>query len=300
MPTRLIPFLFVILWSTGFIFARIVAAHAEPLTFLTVRFGTALLVISAIALATRASWPDRTAAGHAVIAGALLHAGYLGPVFWAIANGMSAGISALIVSMQPILTAFLAAWWLGERIRPRHWAGLTLGLAGVALVLWPKIVEGTADAQADTILASILGLLGITLGSIYQKRFGGGLDLRSAGTFQFLGGTLVVATGAILMEQGRIAWTGELFFALAWSVLVLSLGAISLLMIMIRRGAISRVAAYFYLVPPVTALMAYAVFGETMVPVQFVGMLLACLAVFLVTGLPTKGQDATAGRPRGA
>lgn len=298
MPTRLIPFLFVVLWSTGFIFARIVVAHAEPLTFLTVRFGTALLVIAAIALATRASWPGRTAAGHAVVAGALLHAGYLGPVFWAIANGMSAGISALIVSMQPILTAFLAAWWLGERVRPRHWAGLVLGLGGVALVLWPKIIEGGADAHADTVTAALLGLLGITLGSIYQKRFGGGLDLRSAGTFQFLGGTLVVAMGAGLMEQGRIAWTGELFFALAWSVLMLSLGAISLLMIMIRRGAISRVAAYFYLVPPLTALMAYAVFGETLVPLQFVGMLLACLAVFLVTGLAARGPDATAERPR--
>ena len=296
MPTRFIPFVFVLLWSTGFIFARIVAAHAEPLTFLTVRFGTAMLVIAAIALLMRAPWPRSAAAGHAILAGALLHAGYLGPVFWAIAHGMSAGISALIVSMQPILTAFLAAWWLGETVKPRHWAGLVLGLAGVGLVLWPKIAQGTADAHADTILASLLGLLGITFGSIYQKRFGGGLDLRSAGTFQFLGGTLVVAAGALFMEQGRIAWTGELFFALGWSVLVLSLGAISLLMIMIRRGAISQVAAYFYLVPPVTALMAYAVFGETLVAMQFGGMLLACLAVFLVTGLGARGGPAT-GRP---
>lgn len=284
MPTRLIPFLFVVLWSTGFIFARIVAAHAEPLTFLTVRFGTAMLVIAAIALVTRAPWPERRPAGHAMVAGALIHAGYLGPVFWAIAHGMSAGISALIVSMQPILTGFIAAAWLGEKVRPRHWLGLVIGLAGVLLVLWPKIAQGTADAHWDTVGASLLGLLGITIGSIYQKQHGGGLDLRSAGTYQFLGGTLVVALGALAFEDRRIEWTGELLFALAWSVLVLSLGAISLLMIMIRRGAISQVAAYFYLVPPTTALMAYFAFGESLVPVQFVGMLLACLAVFLVTG----------------
>jgi drug/metabolite transporter (DMT)-like permease len=219
-----------------------------------------------------------------MVAGALLHAGYLGPVFWAIAHGMSAGISALIVSMQPILTAFIAAGLLGERVKARHWLGLMLGLAGVLLVLWPKLVEGTADAHWDTVGASLLGLAGITFGSIYQKRFGGGLDLRTAGTFQFLGGTLVVALGALLLEDWRIDWTGELVFALSWSVLVLSLGAISLLMLMIQRGAISQVAAYFYLVPPVTALMAFAMFGETLVPIQFGGMLLACLAVILVRG----------------
>jgi drug/metabolite transporter (DMT)-like permease len=284
MLTRLIPFLFVILWSTGFIFARIVREHAEPLTFLSVRFGIAMLVIGGIAVLTRAAWPDRRAAGHAMVAGALLHAGYLGPVFWAIAHGMSAGISALIVSMQPILTAFIAAGLLGERVKARHWLGLMLGLAGVLLVLWPKLVEGTADAHWDTVGASLLGLAGITFGSIYQKRFGGGLDLRTAGTFQFLGGTLVVALGALLLEDWRIDWTGELVFALSWSVLVLSLGAISLLMLMIQRGAISQVAAYFYLVPPVTALMAFAMFGETLVPIQFGGMLLACLAVILVRG----------------
>ncbi|MEZ5926355.1 MAG: DMT family transporter [Hyphomicrobiaceae bacterium] len=286
MPARLIPFLFVLLWSTGFIFSKIVAAHAEPLTFLTIRFGLALLLIAGVAVATRATWPDRRAAAHATVAGALLHAGYLGPVFWAIAQGMSAGISALIVSMQPILTAFLAAWWLREQVRPRHWLGLALGIAGVALVLWPRIAEGSADAQPSTVGAALLGLAGITLGSIYQKRFGGGHSLVSAGTFQFLGGTVVVALAALMLEQGRVEWTGELIFALGWSVLVLSLGAISLLMLMIRRGAIARVAAYFYLVPPTTALMAYAIFGETLVPLQFLGMLLACLAVFLATGVP--------------
>lgn len=286
MLTRLIPFLFVALWSTGFIFSKVVARHAEPFTFLTVRFGLATTLMAGIALLVRASWPEGPQARRAMFSGALIHAGYLGPVFWAIAHGMSAGISALIVSMQPILTAFLAAAWLGERIKPRHWAGLLFGLAGVGLVLWPKLAQGTADAHLDTVIASVVALISITTGSLYQKRYGGGGDLRSAGAYQLLGGTLVVAAGALLFEQGHIVWTGELVFALAWLVLVLSLGAISLLMIMIRRGAISRVAAYFYLVPPTTALMAYFAFDEELVPIQFLGMLLACLAVFLVTGAP--------------
>lgn len=286
MPTRLIPALFVVLWSTGFIFSKIVARHAEPFTFLSVRFGLAAALLAGIAFVTRATWPDGPQARRAMLAGAMLHAGYLGPVFWSMAHGMSAGISALIVSMQPILTAFLAPALLGERIKPRHWAGLLLGLCGVGLVLSPKIAAGNADAHADTIIASVIALVSITAGSLYQKRYGGGVDLRSAGAYQLLGGTLVVALVALVFEEGHIAWTGELVIALAWLVLVLSIGAISLLMIMISRGAISRVAAYFYLVPPTTALMAYLAFDEELVPIQFLGMLLACLAVFLVTGAP--------------
>ena len=283
MPTRFIPLVFVVLWATGFIFSKLAMPFAEPFTFLTIRFSSALILLVGIAFATGAPWPSRREALHAAIAGMLIHAAYLGPVFWAIKQGMSAGVNALIVSMQPILTAIVATALLRERVAARAWAGLVLGMAGVGLVLLPKLLTGNIDARADTLLASVIGLLGITLGNIYQKRFATGLDLRTGGVCQFLGASSVTGALALATETGHITLSPQLMIALAWSVLVLSLGAITLLMIMIRQGAISKVAAYFYLVPPVTALMAWGLFDERLEPIQLAGMALACLAVMLVS-----------------
>lgn len=284
MLTRIIPFVFVVLWSTGFIFAKLAMPYAEPFTFLAIRFGLVCVLLLSASLLLQATWPSRRNAMHAVIAGVLVHAVYLGPVFWSIYVGMSAGVSALIVSTQPILTALVAPVLLGERIERRHWLALVFGLIGVAMVLEPKLTEGSADVRLATILASLTGLAGITFGSIYQKRYATGLDLRTAGTLQFLGATMACFLVASLTERWHVQWTGDLILALVWSVLVLSIGAISLLMVMIRDGAIAKVATYFYLVPPTTAIMAWAVFGEQLMAVQLAGMGIACLAV-LIAGL---------------
>jgi drug/metabolite transporter (DMT)-like permease len=286
MQMRLMPFVFVVLWSSGFIFSKLAMPHAEPFTFLALRFGLVALILLVIALAWRVPWPAARDARHAVIAGSLLHALYLGPVFWAIAHGMPAGVSALIVSMQPLLTAILAAWLLGERIGLRHGLGVAFGVAGVVLVLAPKIMTGSTDTQVSTIVACLIGLAAITAGNLYQKRFATGLDLRTGGFWQFLGAAIVCLAGMLAFERGHIDPQPALIVAMLGSIFILSLGAIPLLMLMIRTRAMSSVAAYFFLVPPVTALMAYALFDEQLVPIQFLGMALACLAVALVTWRP--------------
>jgi drug/metabolite transporter (DMT)-like permease len=283
MLARLIPLLFVVLWSTGFIFSKIAVRDAEPFTFLAVRFALAALILAGAVLLFRSSWPRGRGALHAAIAGALLHGGYLGPVFWTIAQGMSAGVTALIVSTQPILTALIVPRLLGEKVAARHWLGLAAGFTGVLLVLWPRIVTSSIDARLDTIAAAVLGLLGVTFGSIYQKRFAAGLDLRSACACQFAGATAVVAIAALVAGDGRFEPTPALIGALAWSVVILSIGAITLLMIMIREGALAKVTAYFYLVPPVTALMAWAAFGETLTILQLAGMALTSSGVMIAS-----------------
>jgi drug/metabolite transporter (DMT)-like permease len=283
MPTSVIPLVFVVLWSSGFIFAKLAGPYTEPLTFLALRFWIVAVILGVVALVMRTPWPARRDVAHAFVAGALLHGVYLGPVFWAIGQGMSAGISAVIVSMQPILTALLAPALLGERIERRQWLGLALGVAGVLLVLAPKVAAGSADARWDTVGLSLVALCGITAGNIYQKRFASGLDLRTGGTWQFAGGASLMTVGMLLLERGHIDPQPPLIIAMFGSIFVLSLGAITLLMLMIRRGAASQTAAWFFLVPPVTALMAFFLFGEHLVPLQLFGMVLACLAVALVT-----------------
>ncbi len=213
-------------------------------------------------------------------------------VFWAISHGMSSGISALIVSTQPILTAVLAPVVVGERVGWRHWLGLALGLAGVVMVLLPQIAQNSAGAELPTIAAAVVGLLGITFGNLYQKRFATGLDLRTGGVCQFAGATLAMLICAIASESGRIDWVVETWVAMLWSIFVLSIGAITLLMVMLRDGAISKVSTYFYMVPPVTALMAWAMFGETMSGLQFAGLALTSLAVLIVSAFRNDRQTA--------
>jgi drug/metabolite transporter (DMT)-like permease len=277
-----VPALFVVLWSTGFLGARLGLPHAGPLTFLALRFGLAAGLLALVALATRAPWPRRPAeVGHYAVAGLLVHAVYLGGVFVGISLGVEAGVSALIVGLQPLLTAALAGTLLGERVAPRQWAGLGLGLLGVALVLARKLGQGPGDALGG--LACIAALLGITAGTFYQKRFCAGMDLRSGGAVQFAAASLATALPALLFDDTHIDWTGEFIFALLWLVLPLSLGAVSLLYVLIRRGAASRVASLFFLVPPCTALIAWPLFGETLGPVALVGMALTAAGVALAS-----------------
>ena len=280
------PVVFVLMWATGFVVARLSAPHADPLTFLGIRFPIAGVLFALIALALAAPWPGARQAFHASVAGAFLHGGYLGPVYWAVAHGMPAGVSALIVGLQPLMTAIIASWMVQERISLRHWAGLGVGILGVALVVSPKLELGHGLADGITPLTTavnLLGALSISFGTVYQKRFATALNLASGGAWQYVGASLAVLIPALLMEDLRFDGSFQAWFALGWSVIVLSLGAITLLMLMIRLGDVGRVSSLIFLVPGVSALMAYVLFGETLSLVQIAGMAVCAAAVLIVT-----------------
>jgi len=280
------PVVFVLMWATGFVVARLSAPHADPLTFLGIRFPIAGVLFALIALAIAAPWPGARQAFHASVAGAFLHGGYLGPVYWAVAHGMPAGVSALIVGLQPLMTAIIAAAMVQERISLRHWAGLAVGMLGVALVVSPKLELGPGLAEGITPVTTavnLLGALSISFGTVYQKRFATALNLASGGAWQYVGASLAVLIPALLMEDLRFDGSFQAWFALGWSVIVLSLGAITLLMLMIRLGDVGRVSSLIFLVPGVSALMAYVLFGETLVLVQIAGMAVCAAAVLIVT-----------------
>jgi len=278
---RLIPALFVVLWATGFIGARYAMPWAEPFTFLAARFAItfALFALLVVVLGAKRLRPRETV--HAVVAGALMHGIYLGGVFWAIRNGMPAGLSALIVGLQPLITALVAGWALAERVRPRHWAGLAVGFVGVAIVLAPKLGDTFGGVTAATLAASVVAVAAMSVGTVWQKRFLGGADLVTGTMWQYLGAGLLMAAGSLAFETRAYTLTGELVFAMAWLVLVLSLGAILLLMAMIREGEVARVSSLFYLVPAVTAVIAWLLFDETLTPVQIAGMAIAAVGVAL-------------------
>jgi drug/metabolite transporter (DMT)-like permease len=277
---RAMPALFVLLWSTGFIGARLGMPHAEPMTFLALRFALTAALLGLAALLWRAPWPRRRADwGHLAVAGLLMHGIYLGGVFVAIRLGLEAGLAALIVCLQPLLVAAAAPLVLTERIGGRAWLGLALGLAGVALVLVRKLGLGSGDALA--VLACLAALAGITVGTLYQKRFCGAQDLRTGNLIQFAAAALGCWLLALLFETRRIDWAPELVFALLWLVLVLSLGAISLLYLLLRRGAAAQVASLFFLVPATTALIAWPLFGERLGPLELLGMAVTIAGVAL-------------------
>lgn len=282
--TRLTPLLFVLLWSTGFIGAKYGLPYAEPLTFLSSRYVLVIGLMSLLALAMRAPWPaSPREALHIGVTGLLVQALYLGGVFMSIHRGLPAGISALVVGMQPLLTAALAGALLGERVSARQWAGLALGFGGVALVVGSKAsVDGVdGDALVHMLVPALAALLGITAGTLYQKRFCPRFDLRTGSVMQFLPSLVVTLLVASQTETLRIEWTGDFVFALGWLVLVLSIGAISLLNLLIRSGSAVNVASLFYLTPPTTALIAWAMFDETLSALAIVGMTIAVAGVWL-------------------
>ena len=275
---RLAPPLFVLIWATGFIVARFVAPYAEPLTFLVVRYALATLVLAVIVTAARVPWPRNWHDWrNALVAGILLHGLYLGGVFWSVKHGLPAGISALVAGLQPLATGLLAGPLLGERVSPRRWAGIGIGFLGAALVVAPKLGDGGVPPLA--LAVCLLGMLSITFGTIWQKRTGSTLDLRVNATIQYIGAAVVTLPMMLLLEEGRMDLTLPLLGALAWAVFGLSIGAIGLLLFLIRRGAVVGVATLLYLVPPVAALMAVALFGETLSLIQLAGMALAALGV---------------------
>ncbi|MFY9723623.1 MAG: DMT family transporter [Azonexus sp.] len=277
---RLYPFLFIFLWSTGFIGAKYGLPYAEPLSFLLIRYGLVIALMTVIALATRAPWPkDPKQLVHIGVSGVLVHAVYLGGVFVAIKHGLPAGVTALVVGMQPLLTALGAGWLLGEQVSGRQWSGLALGFVGVGLVVSGKFGEA---ALGPMLVPALVALLGITAGTLYQKRFCAQFDLRTGSVIQFVPTAIVTAMAVALFEEFRIEWTPDFIFALGWLVLVLSLGAISLLNLLIRSGSAVNVASLFYLTPISTAVIAWVIFGEKLTSTAAIGMLLAVSGVYLV------------------
>jgi drug/metabolite transporter (DMT)-like permease len=283
MLIRIAPALFVLLWSTGFIGTKLGAGGAEPFTFLVLRFTMVLALLIPFAWWVKARPLGPTERRHAIIVGVLVHAMYLGGVMWAMRAGMAANVSALIVSLQPVLTAVVAGALIGELITARHWLGLALGLAGTGLVVGPKLAGvASSGITTPTVVSATIALFAITGGTIYQKRFASGLDLVSGAIWQYAGALVAVLPLSLLFETRHVDWTPGVIAALAWLVIVLSIGAMTLLMMMIRENAVSRTSALFYLVPGVTALMAFVVFGETLTPLQLVGLVVVSIAVVLM------------------
>lgn len=277
---RLVPLLFVLLWSTGFIGAKYGMPYAGPLTFLSLRYLTLIVLMSLLAVGFRCAWPVGLRQWlHLGMAGLLIHALYLGGVFVAISQGLPAGVVSLMVGLQPLLTAVLAGMLVGERVQARQWLGLGLGLIGSVLVLSARIEGGFGWAG---VLPALLALLGITLGTLYQKRFCPHFDWRSGAAVQFGAAGLVTLPLAFLVEGWQVQWTGEFVFALGWLVLVLSVGAIGLLNHLIRSGSAVNVASLFYLVPPATAVIAWLLFGEMLSLIQLAGLGVAVTGVALV------------------
>jgi drug/metabolite transporter (DMT)-like permease len=273
------PAVFVLIWSTGFIVARFGMPHSPPFKFLAMRYMLSVLCFAVWATAARAAWPrDRSQVAHLGITGMLMHAGYLGGVWAAVKDGMGAGLAALLVGLQPVLTAVWVSARGGE-VRARQWAGLVLGLAGLVLVVWQKL--GLGEVHAVNLLFALGALVSITAGTLYQKRFVKPCDVRTASLVQ-LGAALIVTLPIALAEGEAMRWNAHLAGAMAWSVLALTLGGSSLLYLLIQRGAATTVTSLMYLVPPTTALMAWVLFGEPITVLIVAGMALTAVGVSLV------------------
>ncbi|MCJ2137263.1 DMT family transporter [Methylobacterium sp. J-026] len=276
-----LPALFVPIWATGFVSARAVVPHADPLAFTALRFTAVALVLAGIAAASRVRWPGDWAGWRdPVVAGFLMQGIYLSGVFWAVSHGLPAGIAALVGSLQPLLTALLARPLLGERVSGRRALGILMGFAGAGLVLAPKL--GATDPSGIppwALAVSLLAVLALTLGTLWQKRTGGRIDLLAGATLQFVGGMACAIPLALAFGRASFEPVAPLWLGLAWAVLVNSVAGILLLLALIRRGAVAGVAALFFLVPPVAAVLGYLLFGEVLTPLQGAGMALAALGV---------------------
>jgi len=283
MLVRLIPIVFVVVWSTGWIVGKYAAPHADPLAFLALRYVGALAIFVPIAVALKARWPAGPRAwGHALLNGILLHGIYLGGVWWAIAHGVPAGVSALIAALQPLFTALAAGPLVGERLSGKRWIGIGLGLAGVALVVVPKLGGGLPLGLP--LAVNVLAMVAVTAATLHQKRALAGQHLMTLATAQYVGALAATLLAIPLVGEFRFDASPQAFGALAFSIVVLSIVAILLMLAMIERGEVSRMAALIYLVPPLAVLEAWAMFGETLGWVQLVGMALAAGGVVLANG----------------
>lgn len=280
-----LPLLFIAMWSSGYVVGKLAVPYAAPFTLLSLRFGLAALVLLLVALAARAPWPaNRRQFGHLVMVGLLIQALQFAGLYTALKLGVSAGESALIVGTMPVCTALGAALLLGERPGARQWLGMAGGLLGVVLVVWHKLeVSAAGSAGLAAYAAALVALGGVALGTLYQKKYCAGTDLRTGGFVQLAVATLVALPLSLGLEGFDVRWTPTMLFATGWLAVVNSIGATSLLFILMRKGEAGKVASLFYLIPGVTALMAFAVLGETLEATALAGFLVTAGAVWLCT-----------------
>lgn len=286
MSSRILPLLFVPIWSTGWVVAAVAAPHSDVLWFLTIRFALAAVAIGLLAIVLRSTWPtDRAAIGHAMVAGVLIHALYLCCVWWAVSAGVPAGVSGILAGVQPVLTALLAPFLLGERTSAIRIAGVGLGTLGIVLVLLPKLVGVTPQALsaiAGPLVVNVVGMLAVTFGAFYQKRFVGG-DLVTTTVWQYVGAAVVALGITAVFGTFRFDINGIAAGAMAWSVLVLSVAGVGLFLFLIARGEVARTTAYIFLVPPVSAFFAFVGLGETLSLIQIAGIVVTMVGVYFAT-----------------
>ncbi|HVV43103.1 MAG TPA: DMT family transporter [Nitrobacter sp.] len=276
---RAAPVVFVLLWSTGFVGTKYALSGAEPLTYLAIRMVLVVILMAGIVAIWRPRWPSLSQMGHSAVAAILVHGFYLGGTAVAIAHSVPVGLSALIPGLQPILTSTIANRWLGERVTWLQWIGLLLGLAGVVLILHGRPMTGEVGWGW---FASGVSLVSITLGALYQKRFCSAIDWRSGNLVQYFAATIFFGAGSYLFESGTVQWTREFVLAVVWLAVVLSIGSISVLYWLIRHHGATQVASFFYLVPAVTAVMAFILFGEKLDALSIFGMTACAVAVVMV------------------
>jgi drug/metabolite transporter (DMT)-like permease len=293
MPRFVVPAAFVVLWSTGFLGARLGLPYCEPLHLLGLRFGIVAVLLLFAAVVWRAPWPPRPNLGWIALVGLLLHGVCLGGYFTAMNTALPLGLVALIGSLQPVLTAIASRLVFGERLRPMQWLGIALGVAGVALVASGKF--GGGRVQTYGLVACFIGVLGITAGTLVQKRTGGSTDFRTMGVIQYAVAAVAVGLVSFAWESRPVVWTGQFIFALAWLVIVNSIVSIALLFVMVRRSSVSQVSSLFYLTPSVTAVFAFLLFREPLNPLMIAGILISGLGVYLTVsrGAPAAAIEAT-------
>lgn len=279
LAVRAAPAIFVVLWSTGFISTKLALTGAEPLTWLTLRMAITICLLLVIVAVTRPAWPKGRQILHSAVAGLLVHGVYLAGVTIAIGHSIPAGLSALIPGLQPILTSTLASRFLGERVTPLQWGGLLLGLVGVMLVLHNRSLTGQAGWGW---VASIVSLIGITLGTLYQKRFSGHIDWRTGNIVQYAASGVLFGIGALLFESRTIHWHPQFILAVSWATLALSVGSVSLFYWLIRRSGATAVASLFYLTPAITAVFGYLLFDERLDALAIGGMVVCAIGVVIV------------------
>ncbi len=281
--SRLAPVLFVLLWSTGWVAAKYATLFADPLTFLALRYAVAAVLFYILCRVTGVSWPrGRSAVFHAIVSGMFLHGLYLGMLWWAIGQGVPASLSGIIAGLQPLMTGVAAAVLIKERLGVSQRVGLLLGFAGIAVAVLPNLLAVDAGAiPVYAVVVNVLGMACVTAGTLYQKRFLKDGDLRAVAALQYVGALIVTVPAALILENLRVVWGFGLFATLAWSVLGISMGAIALLLYLIRRGDVSKAASLIYLVPPLAAIEAAIAFGERLSLPMIVGTVIAVLGVYL-------------------